>query len=123
MNYSIARGHEVRRLNYEQTISLKVYEKNAQRCLFPWEIQERFSLPPLKATWMIPDIETAQASHAARIQNDFYQQKIFPVFLYLGVLDLERAHEFDKMVSESNVDFVYTGAGQKKTKFRDLVED
>jgi hypothetical protein len=123
MNYSIARSHEIRRLSYEQMISLKVYEKNAQRCLMPWEIQERFNLPPLKATYLIPEVEAAQASHTARIQGDFYQQKIYPTFLYLGSLDIDKAHEFDRVVSESNVDFIYSGAGQKKTKFRDLIDE
>lgn len=119
MDYSISRAHEIRRLSYENQISLKIAEKNVGRCFMPFEIQERFQLPPLKASWLIPEIEAAQASHTQRLNSEFYKEKIFPAFGYLSVLDVERVHQFDQVISDSTIDFIYLGAGQKKVKFRD----
>lgn len=120
MEYAIARGAEVKRMTYEQQIALKVMERNTGRGLFPHEIQDRFVLPPLKATWMIPELDNPQASHSQRIKSEFYQQGIYPKFEHLSPLDLDRCHEFDEAINQSAVDFVYSG-GVKRKSLRDEV--
>lgn len=122
MEYAICRAKEVKRLSYENHIGLKVYERNANRCLMPWEIQERFNLPPLKLTYMIPEIEATQASHNARIKSRLYELGIFPKYLYLSALDPETAQRFDEVIDKADIDFVYSG-GSKKGKFRDQLEE
>lgn len=122
MDYAISRAHEIKRLDYEQQISLKVFENNSGRCLFPHEIQERLVLPPLKATYTIPEIEAAQASHTQRIRGEFYKTNIYPKYEHLSPLDIEKCHEFDEAINQANIDFVYSG-GSKRRNLREEVED
>ena len=117
MNYAESRAMEIKRLSYEQMISLKIYEKNAGRAFFPHEIQTRFSLPPLKATYLIPEIDAAQAAHCQKIRNDFYKEKIYPKYEHLSSLNLDEAHAFDSLIADTMLDFVYSGS--KKVSLRE----
>lgn len=115
MEYAICRGMEITRLSSEQLVDLQDYERNTRLGCHPYEIQKMFNLPELKVAFEVPELEPAQAAYAQKLRNDYYKQGLFPRFQHVGVLDVEKLHEFDNALIGLSLDYVYQGRERRKS--------
>ena len=103
MEYYLCRAMEVCRLDHEQMIQLHVKERNIERGLNPYEIQEIFKLPTLKEHYGIPqDNDSAQANHNQKLRMKFRELGLKPQHGDLAYGDLRALEDFDFKVRKAH---------------------
>lgn len=123
MEYFICRALEIARLNEEQLIAMQVKEDNLGRALLPGEIQEIFSLPPLKEHYQIPEVEAAQSQYNQKVAGDLRRNGLY----LTNTRDIEELHAWDNKVRQASdelkVDFTFRFGGGRKRKLSDQLDD
>lgn len=124
MEYVVVRAMEISRMGYEDTIKLQTKERNIKRCLLPSEIQESLSLPSLKETYQIPEVETAQGQYYQVVMGMLRSNKALPRYSDYSITDVEEIHKFDSKIrqlsDDMKIDFMFRTGKPKK---RNLAEE